>query len=290
MPTFLALIPAKLAACPPSAWKTATKGVRLLTLDRPPANAITPELLNDLSAALDGARDDAAVRAVVLTGAGAFFSAGLDLRGGIDFQALASPAGSPADPFTPLRDCLLNFLRFPKPTVAMLRGHAIAGGLILLLACDYRLGLSPGDSDPLGTRSTRGENQGYRFGLNEVEIGASFPKAAFEIVRLRLSHQQASELLLGAGLYPAGQAVRLGVVDELFPGEVLENNVLQRAARLGAFPREAYAHTKAALVAEAIARIESDTPEDAQRTAAVWLSSESVAARAAQAQKLTKGR
>src|SRR5438128_12440275 len=163
-------------------------GIRLLTLDRPPANAITPALMNDLSGALDAVRDDDTVRAVVFTGEGRFFSAGLDLRGGIDFQALSS-TGTPTDPFLPLRDCLLNFLRFPKPSVAMLRGHAIAGGLILLLACDYRLGLE-GD---------------YRIGLNEVAIGASFPKAAFEIGGLRLTHQQASELLLRAARYPRGQ-------------------------------------------------------------------------------------
>ena len=162
-------------------------GVRLLTLDRPPANAITAGLLADLWAALDAARDDPGVRAVVLTGEGRFFSAGLDLRGGIDFQAATSP-GPAVDPFGALRTCLLNFLRFPKPTVAMLRGHAIAGGLILVLACDYRLGV----------------NGEYRIGLNEVEIGASFPKAAFEIVRLRLTHQQASELLLGAAHIPGG--------------------------------------------------------------------------------------
>ena len=245
-------------------------GVRLQTLDRPPANAITPTFLRDISAALDRAREDDAVRAVVLTGEGRFFSAGLDLRGGIDFQALSS-TGTPTDPFLPLRDCLLNFLRFPKPSVAMLSGHAIAGGLILLLACDYRLGLE-GD---------------YRIGLNEVAIGASFPKAAFEIVGLRLTHQQASELLLGAALYPAGQAARLGVVDELLPADSIDETVFRRATRLGSFPRDAYAHTKAALVAETIARIESETPEEAQRTAAVWLSAESVAARAAQAQKLS---
>jgi enoyl-CoA hydratase len=245
-------------------------GVRLLALDRPPANAITPALLNDLSTALDAAREDDDVRAVVLTGEGRFFSAGLDLRGGIDFQALSS-TGTPTDPFLSLRDCLLNFLRFPKPTVAMLRGHAIAGGLILVLACDYGLGL----------------NGEYRIGLNEVAIGASFPKAAFEIVRLRLTHQQASELLLGAALYPAGQATRLGVVDELLPTDSFEDAVFRRAARLGSFPSDAYAHTKAALVAETIARIESESPEEAQRTAAVWLSAESVAARAEQAQKLS---
>lgn len=249
------------------------EGVRLLTLDRPPANAITPGLLTDLSAALDAARDDPAVRAVVLTGEGRFFSAGLDLRGGIDFNALATSSGPGVDPFGALRTCLLAFLRFPKPTVAMLRGHAIAGGLILVLACDYRLGLD-------------GE---YRIGLNEVEIGASFPRAAFEIVRLRLTHQQAGELLLGAALYSAGQAVRLGVVDELIPAGEFEATVFRRAASLGAFPRDAYAHTKAALVAEGISRIEAETPDEALRTAAVWMSPESVAARAAQQQKLTKG-
>jgi enoyl-CoA hydratase len=246
------------------------EGVRLLTLDRPPANAITPALLEDLTATVDSAASDDSVRAIVLTGAGRFFSAGLDIRGGIDFQALATPGTAPADPFAPLRTCILTFLRCPKPTVAMVQGHAIAGGLVLVLACDYRLGL----------------NADYRIGLNEVAIGASFPRAAFEVVRLRLSHQQSSELLLGAAIYPAGQSTRLGVVDELIPPDTFEETVMRRAARLGSFPRGAYAHTKAALVAQAISHIEAETPEEAMAGAAIWLSPESMAARAAQAQKL----
>ena len=205
-------------------------GVRLLTMDRPPANAITAELLRDLSAALHDAEADDKVRAIVLTGHGAFFSAGLDLRGGIDFPATASGAGG-GNPFYALQACLLDFLRFPKPIVCMLGGHAIAGGLILVLACDYRLGL---DRD-------------YRIGLNEVAIGASFPKAAFEVVRLRCTHAQASELLTGAAIYPASQATRLGVVDELISENKFEDTVMRRAARLGSFPREAFAHTKLAL-------------------------------------------
>ena len=247
-------------------------GVRLLTLNRPPANAIVPHLLDDLTDALQASRDDDAVLAVVLTGAGRFFSGGLDIRGGIDFQALVSPSVD-VDPFSALKRCLVTFLHFPKPTVGMLRGHAIAGGLILLLACDYRLGVE-------------GE---YRIGLNEVAIGASFPRAAFEIVRLRLSHQQASEVLLGAATYPAGQAVRLGAVDELLPADGFEETVMRRAVRLGGFPRAAYAHTKAALVAGAVARIEAETPEEALAGAAVWVTPESVAARAAQSQKLAGG-
>jgi enoyl-CoA hydratase len=247
-------------------------GVRRLTLDRPPANAITAELLIDLASAIDAASEDNSVRAVVLTGAGPFFSAGLDLRGGIDFQAAASNSGS-GNPFSALTAAMLKLLRFPKPTVCMLQGHAIAGGLIVALACDYRLGI---DAD-------------YRIGLNEVEIGASFPRAAFEIVRLRLTHHQASEVLLGAALYPASQAVRLGVVDELLGVDSFEETVLRRAARLGSFPREAYAHTKAALVSEAVARIEAETDEEALAGVLVWMTPESVAARAAQAQKLAGG-
>jgi enoyl-CoA hydratase len=239
-------------------------GVRVLTLNRPPANAINEDLMADLHASLQSAGRDDAVRAIVLTGAGAFFGAGFDL---------ASPprdAAAVTRLNTLYRDAHLALLAFPKPTIAMVNGHAIAGGLVLALACDYRLGL---DGD-------------YRIGLNEVAIGASFPKVAFEIVRLRLTHARACETLLGAALYPASQALRLGVVDELFPADALEATVMRRAARMGAFPRQAYAHTKGQLVAEAVARTLAETPEEALRATMVWVSEESHAARAAQRQKL----
>src|SRR6185295_1399267 len=239
-------------------------GVRLLRLDRPPANAIDESLLADLSAAVDEARADDAVRAVVLTGAGPFFG------GGFDLSAPRRDARAVARLGALYREAHLGLLRLPKPTLAMVNGHAIAGGLVMALACDYRLGVE-GD---------------YRIGLNEVAIGASFPKVAFEIVRLRLPHARASEMLLGAALYPASQAIRLGVVDELLPADGFAATVLRRAARMGAFPREAYAHTKAALVAEAVARVEGESEAEAERGAAVWTAAESRAARAAQRERL----
>ncbi len=259
-------------------------GVRLLTLDRPPANAINGELLGDLAGALDGAREDDGVRAVVLTGAGRFFSGGLDLRGGIDFQAAAGGA----DPFSALRAAMLKLLGFPKPTVAMIGGHAIAGGLIIALACDFRFARAPAHPEPLAAGGGASESKELRIGLNEVAIGASFPRAAFEIVRLRLSHEQANEVLLGAALYPVSKAARLGVAEAL-PADGFEAAVMERAARLGAYPREAYAHTKLALVGEAVARIEAETAEEAASGVAVWMTAESVAARAAQARKLGGG-
>ena len=239
-------------------------GVRVLTLDRPPANALDETLLRDLDGAFDAAGRDDAVRALVLTGAGAFFSAGFDLG------APRRDAAAAAALRVLYRDVHLKLLAFPKPTLAQLAGHATAGGLVLVLACDYRLG-AEGD---------------YRIGLNEVAIGASFPRAAFEIVRLRLAHARAAELLLGAALYPASQAVRLGVVDELLAADALAATVLRRAARMGAFPRDAYAHTKTLLVEDAIRRTMHESPDAEARAAAVWRTAESRAARARQREKL----
>jgi enoyl-CoA hydratase len=233
-------------------------------LDRPPANAIDEQLLKDLERALDAAAADDGVRAVVLTGSGTFFSAGFD------FSAPQRDDTAARGMMELYRDSHVKLLALPKPTVAMVNGHAVAGGLVLVLACDYRLGVE-GD---------------YKVGLNEVAVGASFPRAAMEIVRLRLPHARAGELILGASLYPASQALRLGAVDELLPRQGFEETVLRRAARLGAFSRDAYAHSKAALIGEALERIRSETPQQAAATAAIWSTPESRAARARQREKL----
>lgn len=239
-------------------------GVRLLTLDRPPANAIAEDLLADLITALDAARADDAVRAVVLTGAGRFFS------GGRDLGAAPPDRGGVLRLNQLYRDAHDKLFSLPKPTVAMMNGHAVAGGLILVLACDYRLGVE-GD---------------YKVGVNEVSIGASYPTVAFEIARTRLTHQRACELMLGAALYPASQALRLGIVDELFPPDAFAATVLRRAARLGSYPREVYAHTKATLIADAVARIRAESEAEAEKISALWILPESRAARRKQQEKL----
>jgi enoyl-CoA hydratase len=243
-------------------------GVRMLVLDAPPANALAEPLLGELGAALDDAALAMDVRALVLTGQGRFFSGGFDLKAP---RRDAAQARLMRDLY---HDVHVKLLSLPKPTVAMVNGHAIAGGMVLALACDCRLGRK-GD---------------YQIGLNEVAIGASFPKVAFEIVRLRLSHARASELMLGAALYPASEGLRLGFVDELLSSDNLESTVLRRAAGMGAFPRQAYAHTKAALIRDALARSLAETEQEAEQTAAVWTTEESRAARAAQRQKLSSGR
>ncbi len=239
-------------------------GVRLLTLDRPPANAIDEALLSDLLAAVDVAQHDDAVRALVLTGAGAFFCGGFDLGSARRDEAATARLN------VLYRDAHVALLTLPKPTLAMVNGHATAGGFVLALCCDYRLGRE-GD---------------YKVGLNEVAIGASYPLVAHEIVAQRLPHARASEVMLGAALYPASQATRLGLVDELLPDDRFTATILRRAARMGGFPRDAYAHAKARLIAPALARVNAETAAAAAAASAIWSTDESRAARRAQREKL----
>ena len=239
-------------------------GVLLLTLDRPPANAIDEAMLEALESACSAAARDPGVRAVVLTGAGAFFCGGFDL--GLQRRDAAGTRRL-RDLY---REAHLRLLELPKPTVALVRGHATAGGLVLVLACDYRLG-AVGD---------------WRLGLNEVAIGASFKRVSLEIVKLRLAPARASELVLGASIYPSSEAIRLGVVDEMLPADVAEATVLRRAARLGAFPAASYAHAKEGLLADTGVRVRGESEAEAERAADVWSSAESRTARARQREKL----
>lgn len=239
-------------------------GVVLLTLDKPPANAIDEKLLTDLRRALAAVRDDDATRAVVLTGAGSFFSAGFD------FAAPRRDDEIALDLYKLYRDCHLELFALPKPTIAMIGGHCIAGGFVIALACDHRIAVA-GD---------------YRIGMNEVAVGASFPCAAMEIVRARLTQAQAGDLILGAKLLPASAAITCGLAGEIVEPAELEARARTLAGDLSRLARDSYAHSKAALISEATARIAAETDEQAVATMTVWISEESRAARRRQRERL----
>jgi enoyl-CoA hydratase len=241
-------------------------GVRILTLNRPPANAINAEFLNALGVQCKAAREDDDVRAVIVTGNGKFFSGGLDLKEAASgVNRVGNLAGSQDDG-------LFMLWTLPKPTVAMVNGHAIAGGVIIGLACDFRI--------------TQTGN--HRFGLNEVAIGLAFPRGAFEIARLALNNQQLRTTMLEAGLFDAGRAREMGIVDEIVEPWRLENRCIEVAKRLGAHGRLAYAHTKQRIQAEALARVLSHGIEEAREVARITQSDETQALIAAQVNLLTR--
>jgi enoyl-CoA hydratase len=241
-------------------------GVRVLTLNRPPANAISREFLNALRDQANAARDDDGVRAVIVTGAGKFFSGGLDVKEAAGGQSRVGNLVGSTD------DGIFALWTLPKPTVAMVNGHAIAGGVIIALACDFRIT----------------QSGSHRFGLNEVAIGLAFPRGAFEVARLALDNRQLRWTMLEAGLFDAERALELGIVDEIVAPADLQRRCIEMAKRLGANGRLAYAHTKRRIQAEAVARTLEQKPEEAREVGAIGQSEESRSLLEAQVRSISR--
>jgi enoyl-CoA hydratase len=226
-------------------------GVRVLAVDRPPANAIDLQLLADLAAAVAAADADDSVRSVVVTGAGRFFSGGLDLKAMATGQAreMAGFGGA---------DGIFQLWTLGKPTLAMVNGHAIAGGCVLALACDFRIAAAGA----------------YKIGLNETAIGLALPTGAFEIARLVLPRRHVRAALLDGDLYDPDGARTVGLVDRVVAADQLEAVCFERARRLAAYPTAAYAANKYAWQRLAIERVRSEPQEVRDRIMRAWTSEE----------------
>ncbi len=202
----------------------------MVSMRRGPANAIDPELVAQLGASLDEA--EATGRPLVLTGAGRFFSAGLNL------ETLPDDREAMGTFLDTLDELLLRLFRLPCPTVAAVNGHAVAGGAILAAACDVRFGAEGN----------------YRVGLSEVSLGVVFPAAALEIIRATVPRSRLPEVLLASHLSRPVGAVGAGFLHELAPSRELLARAVEHAEMLGAQPRTAYTHTKRALRDEHVDR------------------------------------
>jgi enoyl-CoA hydratase len=191
----------------------------VLRLDHGRAHALDLELVEALGRAF-AAEEENAPRAVVLTGAGKAFSAGVDL-----VRFLEEDAGYAARFLAALDALLERMLRFPRPTVAAVNGHAIAGGCILACACDLRV-------------AARG---GARLGVPELRVGLPFPPLALEIVREALAPPAFRRVVLLGGYHGVEEALDLGLVDELAEPDTLLERALALAGELGSIPPASYA-------------------------------------------------
>ena len=198
--------------------------VAVLRLEHGKVAALDLELLEGLGAALaDLARERPA--AAVLTGTGSSFSAGVDLH------RVVEGGRAYLEPFLrELERAFRALFTFPRPVVAALNGHAIAGGLVLACACDRRL-------------MARGNG---RLGVPELVVGVAFPALALEIVRGVLPARAVGDLLLRGQRVDGEAALALGLVDELVEPERLRARAVAAARELGALDARAFELTKAA--------------------------------------------
>jgi enoyl-CoA hydratase len=242
--------------------------VTILRMARGKGNALNLELAGALVEALDRL-EQSPTRAGILTGQGSVFGAGVDLlalvEGGPDYVRRLVPL---------LQQLFERLATFPKPLVAAVNGHAIAGGAILMLACDQRL-------------LARGTAQ---IGLTEIRVGVLFPAWALEIARFATPPEYFSTLICTGRTWPPDEALARGLVDELVEPERLLDRACAVAAELAAIPAATFAATK-----QAVRRpmIEAARRESARTDAAVlehWCAPETLRQVAAFAEQTIRRR
>lgn len=200
--------------------------VAVLRLAHGPVSAMDIELCQAIAEQFRLLADDPA-RAVVITGTGRSFSAGVDLR------RIAAGGGEYVRRFIPaLGEALRTPFAFGKPVAAAVNGHAIAGGCVLAACADATL-MADGPS---------------RVGLPETRVGVPFPVVPLEVVRHAVGDVVARRLILGGQTYLPAQAVALGLVDEVVPADDLLARAVGVARALADdVPADTFAFTKAQL-------------------------------------------
>ena len=234
--------PVAVSAAPPIQHRD-RGSVRVLRLDHGKANALDVEVFEALAEALAEA-EHSGCRALVLTGSGSIFSAGVDLR------RVLREGEEYLHRFVPMIGAgLRRLFGFPRPVVAALNGHAVAGGCILACACDRRIAAA-------GPATV---------GVPELRVGVPYPSAALEILRFVVGDRGLEEAVYSAGTSGLERARELGLVDEIVPPEELLDRAVAAAERMAAVAAETFALTKRQIRRPVLDRLEAGGTEAADR-------------------------
>lgn len=212
--------------------------IATVRLSRGKVNALNPTAIRELKECFETAAKDTEVKVVVLTGTGKFFSFGFDIP---DFLS------SSREEFTAFligfTSLYTDIFVFPKPVVAALNGHTIAGGCMLATACDYRI-------------MTEGK---AKISLNEIGFGSSVFAGSVEMLKFWVGSRNAQQMLYSGAMYSPEEARELGLVDRKTPSDQFEKDVRSVAADFAAKDPRSFASIKRLLrepIAEAMRRRE----------------------------------
>lgn len=215
-------------------------GIATLTIGRGKVNALNGAVVDEIRTTLKSFEHDPEVKSVILTGAGKFFSFGFDVPEFLSFDKARF-----TQYVTNFTDLYTYIFLYPKPVVAAVNGHAVAGGCMLALACDYRV-MATGRA---------------RIALNEITLGASVFAGITEILRFWVGSANATRVLYSGTMYSAEEAKSLGLIDEVASEQDLMAAAVKTASILGSKHPPAFAHIKSLLrrsIAEEMVRRESE--------------------------------
>jgi enoyl-CoA hydratase/carnithine racemase len=213
-------------------------GIATVVLGRGKVNALNPAVVEELSATFSTLQSDTEARGVVLTGRGKFFSFGFDVP-----EFLSYTRGELTSYLTSFTTLYRNLFIYPKPLVAALNGHAIAGGCMIALACDSAI-MAQGSA---------------KISLNEIGFGASVFAGSTEMLQFRTG-SRASEVLYSGAMYSPAQAQETGLVAEVVAPEALLDRAREIAQELASRRPAAFASIKSLLrkpIADAMASREA---------------------------------
>jgi len=220
-------------------------GIVTLRVAHGKAGAMDVELLEAFVAALEAAGE---ARAVVLTGTGSIFSAGVDLYrltdGGWEYVRRFFPL---------LSEVIRRLFTFPRPLVVAANGHAIAGGGLMIMAGDYRL-MAEGNA---------------LVGVPELLVGVPFPAAPLEVVRWAVRRDLLQPLVYQGRTLTPREALAAGLVDEVAPADALPECAREAAARLASIAPAVFALTKRRMREDAVERMDRGAAHDEQALA-LW--------------------
>ena len=228
-------------------------GIAVLTLKHGKANALDLELCDALAVRFAELRT---AKAVVMTGQGRIFSAGVDLKrlseGGADYIRAFLPA---------LHKLYDSVFFHPKPVVAAVNGHAIAGGAVLACCADRRIMA----------------REAGRIGVTELLVGVPFPALAFEIVRFAVPPRYLPEVTLSGATYATDAALDIGWIDEIAEPADLMEDALAVARELAELSPPAFAQTKAQIRAAVSERLVQSGEATDKAVTAIWTAPDTLA-------------
>jgi Delta3-Delta2-enoyl-CoA isomerase len=222
---------------------TNDKQIATVTLSRGKVNALNEAMVEEIHDCFRAIETDDTVRAVILTGQGKFFTFGFDIPGFLSYSK-ESFSGY-LRKFSGLYTYMFTF---PKPIIAALNGHTIAGGCMLAVACDYRL-MVTGKA---------------RISLNEINFGSSVFAGSVAMLKYCVGDRNAQEILYSGKMYAAEEAAMLGLANRVTSEEDLGAEALRVAQDLAGKDGAAFRSVKS-LLRTAIAKEMTRTEEASLR-------------------------
>lgn len=199
-------------------------GIAILKLNKGVINALDLQFVDELGDSVCRARDDSDVYGIVLTGSNnKFFSMGFDIP-----QLLGFTRKNLEVFYRTFNRVCMDLYTLSKPTVAAITGHAVAGGCILALCCDYRF-----------------IAEGKRLmGLNEIRLGLPVPYPGECILKQVVGERYAREIMYTGEFYRPEKSFRLGLVDRVLPVKKVLSMSINKAESIGVLSHEAFGMIK----------------------------------------------